>query len=202
MNFEKKFSEYDTIGEISLSLNVRRTASVIAYTEVKALYLDQKGYEVVFASLLENVKEKIKFFSDFFPSLKFDEVKRAAFLFEEQKFNINEILYQEGSFPIYLFFIKSGEVHVSGEGLYVQCWGFNVGYSVFGNLILIARYCDFYFVKYPINSVFIFSQLLRSNQEKATKPIEQVEDINDLKNKAKKTKVPKNLHQKDIVVSE
>jgi len=56
-------------------------------------------------------------------------------------------LYQEGSFPIYLFFIKSGEVH-----------------------------------------------LLRSNQEKATKPIEQVEDINDLKNKAKKTKVPKNLH--------
>ena len=40
MNFEKKFSEYDNIGEISLSLNVRRTASVIAYTEVKALYLD------------------------------------------------------------------------------------------------------------------------------------------------------------------
>lgn len=120
MNYEKKYKEYECIGEIGLTLNSKVMAGVVAYTEVKAFYLDIKGYEIVFASLLDSVKDKIKYFADFFPNIKFDEVKRASFLFEEKKFKIDEIIYSQGEFPHYMYFIKTGEVHVSekrGEGI-------------------------------------------------------------------------------------
>lgn len=64
MQFERKFEVYETMGEMSMSLNHVRTTSVLAKTDVHVLTLNQRGYERVFAELIEEVREKLIFFLD------------------------------------------------------------------------------------------------------------------------------------------
>jgi len=112
MRFERKILPNEILGEMSMSLAMVRTSSVLAYTDLHVLMLDQKGYEIVFARQLEEVQEKLNFFLDYFAGMKYEILKKVCFFFEEKRFKINEILYREDNPVDGLYFIKSGELHV------------------------------------------------------------------------------------------
>lgn len=112
LKFEKKFGMFDTLGEMSMSLNQIRTSSVLAYTDLHIFYLDQKSYEKVFFAQIEEIKEKLDYFTGYFKEINFNTLKRLCFLFTEKKFKLGETIYKEGSPCDNLYFIKSGEVQV------------------------------------------------------------------------------------------
>ena len=82
-------------------------------TDLYVLELNSKAYERVFADLIEEVRVKLRFFLDYFPTVRYESLKRLCFLFEEKFFKPNDIIYKEGELIGGLYFIKSGEVHVS-----------------------------------------------------------------------------------------
>lgn len=112
MRFERKIYSGETVGELSMSLDCARTSSVLAYTNLYVVYLDQKGYEKVFTNQIEEVREKVQFFVNYFKDIKYDTLRRMCFFFKEQRFKVGEIIYKEGSACHDLYFIKSGEVQV------------------------------------------------------------------------------------------
>lgn len=112
LKFERKFNAYETLGEMSMSLNQMRTSSVVAYTDLHVFYLDQKSYEKVFFAQIEEIKEKLNFFSEYFKEINFNNLKKLCFLFTEKKFKLGDIIYKEGNPSDNLYFIKSGEVQV------------------------------------------------------------------------------------------
>ncbi len=113
VRFEKKYQPQQVIGEVSMNLSGARSSAVVAYTELHLFCIDQKGYEQVFASLLDDVKEKMKFFMNNFKEMNQAVLRRVCFLFEEIRFPVGETIFKEGANTDGLYFIKSGEVHVS-----------------------------------------------------------------------------------------
>lgn len=120
MRFERKFCPGETVGELSMSLNCARTSSLLAYSNLYVLYLDQKGYENTFMNQIEEVRDKVQYFVNYFRDMKPDILRRMCFFFKEQKFKIGDIIYREDSPCDDLFFIKSGEVQV------ILCLGKNI----------------------------------------------------------------------------
>ena len=113
MRFEKKICSGETVGELSMSLNYARTASILAYTNLYVLYLDQKGYENTFMNQIDEVREKVQYFVNYFKDVKYDVLRRMCFFFKEQRYKIGDIIYKEGGVCNDLYFIKSGEVQVT-----------------------------------------------------------------------------------------
>jgi len=112
MKFDRKLNNFDMLGEMSMNLNSARNSSVLAFTELHVWYLDQKGYEMVFANQLQDVKDKLEFFQGYFKEMKPEILRRLCFLFEDKHFQIGEYIYKEGDECDGLYFIKSGEAHV------------------------------------------------------------------------------------------
>lgn len=112
MAFDRKCGAREVLGEMSLNLVQARSSSVMAYTELHVLYLDQLSYEKVFFAQIEEVKEKLDFFREYFKEISFNVFKRMCFLFTEKKFKLGDTIYKEGSPCDNLYFIKSGEVQV------------------------------------------------------------------------------------------
>jgi hypothetical protein len=112
MRFDRRFSISEVIEDIPLNFG-HFQSSALAYTDVHILVLDSKGYEIVFASQLEEVQEKLNYFGDYFKGIKFDQLKKIAFLFEEKKYRIGETIYKENDSTDNLYFVKSGELHVN-----------------------------------------------------------------------------------------
>lgn len=112
IKFEKRYIKFHAIGEISLSLSDVRNYAIFAYTDLHIWSIDLKAYEQIFATQIEEVQDKMKFFVDNFTKMNQATLRRACFLFEEVCYPLGEIVFREGAASEGLYFIKSGEVHV------------------------------------------------------------------------------------------
>ena len=113
MRFERTICPGETVGDLAMSLDYARTSTVLAYTNLYVLYLDQKGYENTFTNQIDEVREKINFFTNYFKDVKPESLKRMCFYFKEHKFRMGDIIYKEGAPCDNLYFVKSGEIQVS-----------------------------------------------------------------------------------------
>ena len=114
IKYHKKYVPFDVIGEAFVdTTNIPEPCALFAYTGLDVLVLDQSAFERVFSSQTGEIKDKILFFRQFLTDCNYNILKRTCFLFKEQRYKINELVYKEDSPSDDLYFIKSGEVQVT-----------------------------------------------------------------------------------------
>ena len=111
LKFRRRYGPFETIGETSVE-GSSIDGAIFAYTGLDVLVLDQEGFDKIFSSQTGDVRQKIQFFFEYFKDVKYHVLKRICFLFKEQRFKVDEVIYKEGSLCDDLYFIKSGEVQV------------------------------------------------------------------------------------------
>ncbi len=113
IKYHKKYVPFDVIGEAFVdTANIPEPCALFAYTGLDVLVLDQSAFERVFSSQTGEIKDKILFFRQFLTDCNYNVLKRTCFLFKEQRYKINELVYKEDSPSDDLYFIKSGEVQL------------------------------------------------------------------------------------------
>lgn len=108
-------------GELALSTNKPRSASVIAAEDISVVSLSKENFKIVFDLAIRAMKTKMEYFCNFFDQCAYDTVSRFAYIFQEKKYGFGHVLYQQGDPPNGVFMVKEGEVQVYNQILFFIC---------------------------------------------------------------------------------
>lgn len=100
-------------GEVALSTDEPRTASVIAAEDVHVVSLTKQTYKAIFEEAIRVMSHKTKFFEDFFSNCDKERVSRFAYVFKERSYDFGQVFYSEGEPANEVFLLQEGEVQVN-----------------------------------------------------------------------------------------
>ena len=99
-------------GEIALSTDKPRTASVISSEDTHLVSLTKSNYRAIFDASIRNLAKKASFFATFFSNCGKELISKFSYVFQERMYNYGQIFYMEGEPLNGVFLIKSGQVQV------------------------------------------------------------------------------------------
>jgi len=102
----------DCFGEIALSSDMCRGASVIASSELHVLTLSKSAYKQIFKNVETSLKAKWNFFSELLKGTTKETITKFCYTFKERVFRYNQKIIEEGDIPRHVFVIHEGEVQV------------------------------------------------------------------------------------------
>lgn len=106
-------------GEVALSTDKPRSASVIAAEDVHVVSLTKRSYKAIFEASIRMLEMKAKFFEDFFNNCGKDLANKFAYVFKERTYEYGQVFYSEGDQANEVFLLKEGEVQVRYSPLYL-----------------------------------------------------------------------------------
>jgi len=99
-------------GEIALSSNMSRGATVIASSQLTVATLSKSSYKQIFKNVETSLKAKWQFFSELLRGTSREAVTKFCYAFKERAYKFNQKLFEEGEMPRQVFVIHEGEVQV------------------------------------------------------------------------------------------
>ena len=99
-------------GEIALSSNMSRGATVIASSQLTVATLSKSSYKQIFKNVETSLKAKWQFFSELLRGTSREAVTKFCYAFKERAYRFNQKLFEEGEMPRQVFVIHEGEVQV------------------------------------------------------------------------------------------
>jgi len=99
-------------GEIALSSNMPRGATVIASSNLTVATLSKSSYKQIFKNVETSLKAKWQFFSDLLRGTSKDTITKFCYTFKERAYKFNQKIFEEGEIPRHVFVIHEGEVQV------------------------------------------------------------------------------------------
>jgi len=102
----------DTFGEVALSSEMARSATVIASKDLQVLTLSKTAYKKIFEYLERNLKQKWRFFSEITENSSQETVLGFCYGFKEKSFRYGQTLFHQGQFPQNIFIIRDGEIQI------------------------------------------------------------------------------------------
>lgn len=99
-------------GEVALSTDKPRSASVIAAEDVHVVSLTKDSYQSIFEKSIQALAVKAKFFETFFDNCGKELVNRIAYVFKERTYSYGQVVYSEGDPANEVFLVKQGEIQV------------------------------------------------------------------------------------------
>lgn len=104
----------DYFGELGLLTKKPRKATVLCTEDCYLIYLDKNDYKNVVESVdLEKMGRKLRFFeNNFLKGFTQDSILKLSYFFTKKKFNLNQIIFQEGEEVDGCYLIKKGEITV------------------------------------------------------------------------------------------
>ena len=102
----------DTFGEVALSSDMARSATVIASKDLQVLTLSKMAYKKIFEYLERNLKQKWRFFSEITENSSQETVLGFCYGFKEKSFRYGQTLFHQGQFPQNIFILRDGEIQI------------------------------------------------------------------------------------------
>lgn len=101
-------------GELGLLMKKPRAATIIVKESAQFGTLSKIDYEeILMKTEVEKMYRKIQLFRTYLPQrIGTDTISKFAYLFQKQKFLLNQAIYQQGDPASYIYFIKSGQILV------------------------------------------------------------------------------------------
>jgi len=102
----------DTFGELALSSDMARSATVIASKDLQMLSLSKVAYKKIFEYLERNLKQKWRFFSEITENSSQELILGFCYGFKEKTFRYGQTLFHQGQTPKDIFIIRDGEIQI------------------------------------------------------------------------------------------
>lgn len=102
----------DTFGEGGLIKPVHANYVIMATEDTHIVSFTRTDYKLLFASDIQNIKEKIEFLQKTFTEIPKQTIMEMAYYLEERVMFTSEMAYREGEEADAIFFIKNGEIEV------------------------------------------------------------------------------------------
>lgn len=99
-------------GELALLYDKRRTASVIAKTDLYLTKIHRDNYKKVFDLSIKTVESKVAFLASLFPSVPKLALARLCYSIQEKPLTLHQKIYMQGSSADVLYILRAGEVKV------------------------------------------------------------------------------------------
>ena len=107
----------DTFGEVALSSDMPRSATVIASRDLQVLTLSKAAYKKISENLEKGLKLKWKFFAEITDNSSKEAVLGFCYGFKERTYKYGQTLFFQGQIPKEIFLIREGEVQVKFNSL-------------------------------------------------------------------------------------
>ncbi len=107
----------ECFGEIALSSDMSRGASVIASSELHMVTLCKAAYKQIFKNVETSLKAKWNFFSELLKGTTKETITKFCYTFKERVYRYNQKIIEEGDIPRHVFVIHEGEVQVNDDDL-------------------------------------------------------------------------------------
>ena len=108
----KELKAGDTFGEGGLIKPVHANYVIIATEDTHIVSFTRLDFKLLFASDIQNIKEKIDFLQKTFTEIPKQTIMEIAYYLEERVLFTSEMAYREGEEADAIFFIKNGEIEV------------------------------------------------------------------------------------------
>ena len=103
----------DHFGELALTTQLPRAATVIASTELQTTTLSKEDFNLIFKNKINDINKKFDFFQrNYSISCSIESLNRFAYHFKEKRFTYGKKIYIEGEPSNELYVIVEGEVQV------------------------------------------------------------------------------------------
>ena len=113
----KVLREKDCFGELALSNNKPRSATILALDELTVLTLKKQDFELDFENMIKESQEKFDFFQKLFEmnsnSSSSTSLMRLIYYFNEVEFQPNQVIFHEGDQSNAFYVIFNGEIEIS-----------------------------------------------------------------------------------------
>ena len=108
----RNMSSGSYFGEIALSSNMRRGATILASSDLQVATLTKEAYKNVCQAVESNLKTKWKFFSELLNNTARETLMKFCYSFSERCLRYNQKIFEEGQIPEEVYVIRSGDVQV------------------------------------------------------------------------------------------
>jgi len=110
--FIRTLGSGETFGEVALSSEMPRSATIIASRDLQVLTLSKAAYKKISENLEKGLKLKWRFFADITDNSSKEAVLGFCYGFKERTYKYGQTLFFQGQTPKEIFLIREGEIQV------------------------------------------------------------------------------------------
>ena len=112
LKVKKELGNGDAFSESALVKPLHADFVIIAKEDTHIVSITRLDYKLLFASDIQNIKEKIGFLRKIFPEVPKQNIMEMAYYLEERVLFNTETVYKEGDDVSAIYLIKNGEIEV------------------------------------------------------------------------------------------
>ncbi|CAD8121908.1 unnamed protein product [Paramecium sonneborni] len=99
-------------GDMALTTDKPRAASIIAVTDVQALTLNKSNFKKIFEKQIKTQQEKIDYFLKMFPTMTKFKMSKLIMYFTQYKYPVNYTIWKQNDLVDGFFLLKDGEIQL------------------------------------------------------------------------------------------
>ncbi|CAD8190819.1 unnamed protein product [Paramecium octaurelia] len=99
-------------GDMALTTDKPRAASIIAVTDVQALSLNKANFKKIFEKQIKTQQEKIDYFLKMFPTMTKFKMSKLIMYFTQYKYPVNYTIWKQNDIVDGFFLLKDGEIQL------------------------------------------------------------------------------------------
>ena len=111
----KSYKPGDTFGELGLTFESSRIATLVAETDCNLLTMDKDTFFQIFSEEINHTKDKVDFLSKAFPEVNKQDLSAFASNFKRKVLYRNRVLYSQNDPVDASYLIREGEVYLERE---------------------------------------------------------------------------------------